>query len=152
MGTVSIEHFHLLLGSGVKRKIGLVGEIIGVKDNFDGIRFADECLRLLRLATKLTRFPSIRYVGFGVAVHNLQIATLTMRRIEKVADFELFEIQPHDEISRRPTEAAESIPAGQGPVSVGVGHLRRGHILVDVDRFVAVVLAGVGVTASFLRR
>ena len=51
----------------------LVGEIIGVKDNFDGIRFADECLRLLRLATKLTRFPSIRYVGFGVAVHNLKM-------------------------------------------------------------------------------
>lgn len=70
-----------------------------------------------------------------------------MRRIEQISYFELFEIQPHDEIPRCPSEAAESIPAGERSISVHICHLRRGNILVDVDCFVAVVLAGVGVTA-----
>lgn len=50
----------------------LIGEIIGVKDDFDGTCFADECLRLFGLAAKLARLTAVRHVGFGIAVHNLQ--------------------------------------------------------------------------------
>lgn len=50
----------------------LVGKIVGVKNYFNVARFANKCLRLLRLTTEHSRLAAIRDICFGVAVYDLQ--------------------------------------------------------------------------------
>lgn len=87
-----------------------------------------------------------------LAKAHLQIAPVAVRCVEQRAHFELFKVQPQHPVTGRAAEAPEPVPARQRSVTVEIGHLGRGHILVDVDRFIAVVLARVGVTAWKLEK
>lgn len=118
----------------------LVGEVVGVEHQLHVARFADERLRLFRFAAKHARLPAIGDVRFGVAVDDLQVTALALRRVHQCADFELLEAQPQHPVARRTAEAAKPVRARHRAAAIVAGHLRRADVLVHVHRFVAVVL------------
>jgi hypothetical protein len=49
----------------------LICKIVCVENHFHITSFTNKCLWLFSFATKLTRLPSIRHIGFSIAVDNL---------------------------------------------------------------------------------
>lgn len=66
-----VDH-QLLFGPGVKTKVSLVREIVGMKDHFHKGRLGHESLRLLALPAEHARLLPVGDVRFRVAVDDLQ--------------------------------------------------------------------------------
>lgn len=62
----------LLFRSGVKTEVRLVGEVVRMKDDLYEGRLRHEGLGLFALSAEHPRFLSVRYVGFGIAIYNLE--------------------------------------------------------------------------------
>lgn len=67
----NITHKNEIISLQLGLCIYLIRVIFGKKYDFYVARFANECLWLLCFAAKHSRLSTIRYISFGIAIHNL---------------------------------------------------------------------------------